>query len=353
MAEAFLRQLLRAENSVQPTGSERCIICLTECGTLCPETGVVEWEIRLPCCHTAGSRCIAMWLNPNGTASNSCPVCRHVFFPAQPRPYLEHGVFEDHQDGQFDSGPFDFLERVSDDAVDPPYEDYAPSPYAGSAISGDTRVANGEGFFLAPGGDYSGYQIPDSSAEATILRRIVRLQGLAPGEIESIVQANLPHRPARQQRTAQDEEEETHEESVRDEQSPVRDTSHFDLTNVNIMCETYCCRLNLTSSFRVIDVSQRLAAKIYMPCTIAFYSPACIAAVSVYIASHLAGTPKTVSWVSANSGVGADAISSLYRCIDPVRNQTWLIDEEMLAASDRGRLETVLRSLPQGFLPEA
>ena len=347
MAEAFLRQLLRVENSVQPTGSERCIICLTECGTLCPETGVVEWEIRLPCKHSVGSRCIATWMNPKGTASNSCPVCRHVFFPAQPRPYLEHGVFEDDQDGRVDSGPSDVPERVSDDAVDPPYEDYAPSPYAGSAISGDTRVANGEGSFLDSGGGYTGYNIPDSPAEATIIRRTVRLQGLAPGEIESIVRANLPHRPARQQRTTQDEE------SVRDEHSPVRDTSHFDLTNVNTMCETYCCRLNLTSSFRVIDVSQRLAAKIYMPCTIAFYSPGCIAAVSVYIASHLAGTPKTVSWVSANSGVGADAISSLYRCIDPVRSCTWLIDEEMLAASDRGRLETVLRSLPQGFLPEA
>ena len=39
-----------------------------------------------------GSRCIATWLDPAGAAKNSCPVCRHVFFPlvVQPRPYLEN-----------------------------------------------------------------------------------------------------------------------------------------------------------------------------------------------------------------------------------------------------------------------
>ena len=53
-------------------------------------TGVVEWEIRLPCGHSVGSSCIVTWLRDN----NSCPACRKTFFPAQPRPYLEHGIFE-------------------------------------------------------------------------------------------------------------------------------------------------------------------------------------------------------------------------------------------------------------------
>ena len=84
MAEAFLNQLLRVENSVQAqpnSSSEPCIICFRDCGTLCPESGIVEWEIRLPCKHIVGSRCIAKWLDPTGSAKNSCPVCRYVFFP--------------------------------------------------------------------------------------------------------------------------------------------------------------------------------------------------------------------------------------------------------------------------------
>ena len=95
MAAAFLAQLLRNENVVQPTSNERCIICLTECGTLCPESGIVEWLVRLPCNHTVGSSCIAKWLGSTDAAQNSCPCCRAVFFPATPRPYLEFGIMDD------------------------------------------------------------------------------------------------------------------------------------------------------------------------------------------------------------------------------------------------------------------
>lgn len=41
------------------------------------DTGIIECQIRLPCNHTLGSACIAKWLKSN----NTCPVCRHVFFP--------------------------------------------------------------------------------------------------------------------------------------------------------------------------------------------------------------------------------------------------------------------------------
>lgn len=105
MAEAFLRRLLRIENSVQeqPNGSRECYICYTEYGTLCETTGTVEVAIRLPCQHIVGSRCIATWLDPTGNAANTCPVCRHVFFPAQPRPYLEHGVIGDDEGSPLDT----------------------------------------------------------------------------------------------------------------------------------------------------------------------------------------------------------------------------------------------------------
>ena len=70
---------------------ERCSICLEEYGTLSRETGTIEVEVRLPCNHGTGSACIATWLKDH----NSCPICRHEFFPAQPRPYLEHGIIND------------------------------------------------------------------------------------------------------------------------------------------------------------------------------------------------------------------------------------------------------------------
>ena len=92
MSEAFLSQLLRVENvSIQPGSTERCVICLEDCGD---KTGGVEWAVRLPCSHTFGSRCIATWLDPAGAANNSCPLCRKELFPAQPRPWLEDEVVE-------------------------------------------------------------------------------------------------------------------------------------------------------------------------------------------------------------------------------------------------------------------
>ena len=92
MAEAFRSRLLRDENRVQSCSDRPCMICLTQCDTLCPETGNVEWEVRLPCTHTVGSICITKWLDPSGAANNSCPMCRYVFFPKQPRPHLENEI---------------------------------------------------------------------------------------------------------------------------------------------------------------------------------------------------------------------------------------------------------------------
>ena len=96
MAQEFLHQLLQMKNRVQDVHDkeERCSICLEEYGTLSRETGTIEVEMRLPCNHCTGSACIAIWLKDH----NSCPICRREFFPAQPRPYLEHGIMEDDEE---------------------------------------------------------------------------------------------------------------------------------------------------------------------------------------------------------------------------------------------------------------
>lgn len=55
MAKEFLARTLTIENSVISESSQDCIICQEKCGTLSPETGIMELEVRLPCSHTVGS----------------------------------------------------------------------------------------------------------------------------------------------------------------------------------------------------------------------------------------------------------------------------------------------------------
>ena len=96
MAQEFLNQLLRIENTVQIDELEvkACMVCLERYGALNSSTGAVEFPVRLPCNHLFGTICIATWLREN----NSCPACRATFFPAQPRPYLEHGIMDDNDE---------------------------------------------------------------------------------------------------------------------------------------------------------------------------------------------------------------------------------------------------------------
>ena len=88
MAEAFLRRVLHVHSCVQSDEDQRCIICLELCGTMNDETGLLELAIVLPCNHIVGSGCIAQWLHSN----NTCPMCRHVFFPAPSRLHREYGI---------------------------------------------------------------------------------------------------------------------------------------------------------------------------------------------------------------------------------------------------------------------
>ncbi|KAM0800704.1 hypothetical protein BDR22DRAFT_889067 [Usnea florida] len=101
MSAKFLATILKLENKPKSGSDQPCCICLQDFGTLSSETGVIECGVALPCCiASVGSSCIATWCRTN----NTCPVCRHVFFPAQPRPYLEHGIMTD-LDPDFSSDP--------------------------------------------------------------------------------------------------------------------------------------------------------------------------------------------------------------------------------------------------------
>ena len=92
MAEIFLSELPEIDLE-HLLDESKCMICLTEYSTETKEDATVETAVRLPCGHDVGARCIRTWLSPEKEGRNSCPACRMTFFPAQPRPYLEHGLF--------------------------------------------------------------------------------------------------------------------------------------------------------------------------------------------------------------------------------------------------------------------
>lgn len=295
MAEAFISQLLRAENRVQPTSNDQpCIICLAECGTLCPETGIVEWEIRLPCNHTVGSRCIAKWLDPADVGNNSCPLCRHVFFPAQPQPYFEHGIVTE---GNDDLNPADVTGYE--------YGHTYPEWLDIDAFS-QFQIGNGN----------EEEQHEENAAEEVDEE----------GELEM-----------------QDERIEEHEIAADD----IRHHNLADLDTIKTMCETYCHRLDLaSSSSRVISLSQHLAQNIHVACMFHFCGPSSMAAVSVFVASHLLGVPRTLFRVSMMSGVDGCDILPLYRLFLFSLIEADLIDDEILAMVGRGDFNTVLGYLP-------
>lgn len=440
MAEAFLRELLQVRNSIQPTSGDQCVICFAECGTLCNETGIVEVEIRLPCNHIVGSRCIATWLGPTGAANNSCPLCRRVFFPEQPQPYLEHGSIEDGGNGgvhnaldlynDYDvtpdlywhpdltnyrpwasgnmlevednrDGPLERFENRVENVAGPTNDlnfhgiDWGEAQYGNEEVAAAAEEGNSEDI------------IPEPPVQATVLRRSARLRGIAPESLvqadtprrsarqqsdeqndeqqiqeerteelrrsarlrgiapEPLVQADIPRRSARQQSNEQNDEQWIQEERVKEQEEEreqdqdeeqeqevvLNYVGHPTVTNletVTNMCQTYCDRLNLTADPRVVEISRKFAAKVYVAALLAGHTPASIAAVSVFAASHLTGVPKTLPLVSLMSGVDADVISGLYFYVYVAQVRVELIDAEMLAVIDRGDVDTVL-----GFLPPA
>lgn len=94
------------------------MICLATYGVDAKDDGAMEAVVRLPCGHQVGAECIRTWLSPDKAARNSCPACRMTFFPAQPRPYMEHEVFEDSSDEGEDEDDDEDDDEADDEADD-------------------------------------------------------------------------------------------------------------------------------------------------------------------------------------------------------------------------------------------
>lgn len=94
MAQQFLDGLPKL-NSEDLAAESSCMICLEAYGNETEGKGTMEDAVRLPCGHDVGAACIRIWLSLEKEVKNSCPACRMIFYPAQPRPYMEHGAFEE------------------------------------------------------------------------------------------------------------------------------------------------------------------------------------------------------------------------------------------------------------------
>lgn len=301
MSEASLSRLLQVPNvSIQPGSTERCDICLTDCGTPLNGTEDGELAVRLPCSHIFGSKCIATWLCPNGAANNSCPMCRRELFPKQPQPWLDDEVIE--------VDPFSWAEDGRSDGSE-------WRAISGAAIDYRTPL---DGVSQWDNGRYELYS-----------------ESIDP---ESPVQANAPR-----------EEGDSEEEWAREEEEfPARQRPHPDpasLEILNTMCETYSLRLDLPPYFGVTAISQALAEKFYIdhPNEGLFLSS--IAAVSVYGTLLLTGAPRTLRSVQDMSGVDGEYIDSLYESFGLARVRAALNEEGVFAVSGREGLETVFRYL--------
>ena len=145
-----------------------------------------------------------------------------------------------------------------------------------------------------------------------------------------------------------DDAEEEEEEMVREEYLGGEgeilngDTNVDGLDTIKTMCETYCHRLNLSSPIsRAATMSQLFAQKIDLPCRREGASPSSIAAVSVFVTSHLLGAPRSLDSVSEMCSVNARSISELYVYVAVCWISQGLIDEEMLDLVGRGSVSLI------------
>ncbi len=114
MAQDFLEGLAKLSVYELPTDS-MCMICLNAYSTQSLDNN--DDPVRIPCNYHVGFECISIWLSPDKTAQNTCPYCRARFFPAQPRPYMEHDLMNNELD-QLDDATAARLNDEFDQLVD-------------------------------------------------------------------------------------------------------------------------------------------------------------------------------------------------------------------------------------------
>lgn len=361
MAENFLSQLLTTENRVESKEDGRCSVCLQVYGTL-TDTGAIECEVRLPCNHILGSMCPFTWLNSH----NTCPFCRSEFFPAQPRPYLEHGIMGhetpnlpvatewpeilDHDEGYL-------LETVRHCCSTPYYNDAISSElfrmaepmakalrlrvqiddfgldtiagttvYITSHLLGHPRspLEISEVVHVDERQIRSLYTHVYADREALIDSSMLELLGR--GRMDDVLTLLLPS--------------DSDEEVIRHE----NEASRFPV-NARLL-RTYCCHFchQLGHRGSVVRLAEQIAEKIRQGSYPGICLHITITAVSIFMALHLVGLDTSFEQIQHLTGVAASTIQDSYHRLYPHRNR--LITSGSLEYIGTSRVLGALTSLP-------
>ncbi|KAL9065058.1 MAG: hypothetical protein Q9161_008477 [Pseudevernia consocians] len=348
MADAFLYELLQMHNSVH-NPEERCTICLEEYGTLSRDTGNLEVAIRLPCNHTVGSACIATWLRSN----NTCPVCRHAFFPAQPRPYLEHGIMDDDDDddGHADEHALQTIRSLNEDYCDQLGLDVEntlfsalivqrlwDSPHWNEGHTDDCLVA------------VAIYMASHLTRDPRSPREIAAVTGVDAAHIRSAYDLIYPQREqllaeTRLRHVLADAFDATgpwHWPAPGDRFSDEQIEHDHVSRMLEEACAEGCEELGLGA--RVAALSIGVAEVLRARESMARFSPRSVMAVGILMASCLVGCPVAVGRVSAAVGVDEVVVRSVYALAYGGRYEG--LEEVLLEDVGRGSVESVLECLP-------
>lgn len=343
MAEAFLFELLQIQNSVN-NSEERCSICLENYGILCRENGTIEVGIRLPCNHTVGSACIATWLKTN----NTCPVCRHEFFPAQPRPFLEHGIMDDQEDDvedvqlSFRDLNQDFCAQLRLDMdicviSEVIVEQLMDSPTWTEGHSALCMVA------------VSIYVASHLTREPKSPREIAAVTGVDADHIRFTYDHLYPDRER-----IVDADLLSLLRDLFDEVAPLNwpapghesTDDQIEHDHISQMlrqgCEEACNELELNVA--IVDISSGIAARFFAAGLMAHLSPRVLTAVGVFMASHMTCCTRSAMQVVQVVGMSVSAFRSAYEVA--YANRGVLVDDRALEDVGREGMELILARLP-------
>ena len=359
--EDFLNRLL--STSANRVHSESCMICLEEYNTLNTSTGIIECEVRLPCSHRIGSSCIVTWLRAN----NNCPACRATFFPAQPRPNLEHGIID--------------VDRPRAAPVSSPLGQVSPTdslvtdiftPLRGSIMSIFVLpVAKSMARHLIDllrGQSHSAIAAVSVYMASHVVRRpnspmeISRVAGVSPDQIQSVYRQVYPIRmqvidawmliniaggdlecmlrflpPPDGRYGIIDDDDERHE--LQRQQVP----PHLVREVMNLCLHRSADLVGLGGS-SLYSISREIAAMIVLERHHDLRSPALVAAIGSYMASHLLGHQTSSRRIADSVGIDEGALGMAYARIYPLRHR--LIKPSMLMRIGLRNLPRALEALP-------
>lgn len=335
-------------NSVH-TPEERCSICLEEYGTLSRETGTIEVEIRLPCKHTIGSACIATWLKTN----NTCPVCRNEFFPAQPRPYLEHGIMDDEEDedvdweGEDDQGN---IRRLNDDycaELGLDREICLLSRFIVERLIESPNLNQGHTELCMVA--VSIYMASHLTREPRSPREIAAVTGIPADHIRFTYDIIYPEREHVAQphilyalRTTFGEVDHLNWPAPGHELTDQQIEDNHMSQMLREGCEEGCNELGL--EVRVAEITIQIAENFCNQGFMVNLSPRSVTAVSIFMASHITCCPVTTARIADAVRINEHVVQSAYSLAYLSRRR--LIEEAWLGEYGRGNLESILDRLP-------